>query len=129
VDKLKVKQLVNEFNNNGKSMKELAKENNCSDKTLSRYFSLHGYYYNKSNRKFELGKTVIIERPQEQTTEKLKEKKIETTKIEKRRKQITVMVDIDVYAELHMLKIHESIQIGEFVEKAIVNEIEKMKEE
>lgn len=115
MDKLKVEQLVNEFNNNGKSMKELAKENNCSDKTLSRYFSLQGYYYNKTSRKFELGKTVIIEKTQDQ--------KPEITKVKKKRKQITVMVDIDVYAELHMLKIHESIQIGEFVEKAIVNAI------
>lgn len=116
MDKHKVEELIKEFNENGRSMKELAKENDCSDKTLSRYFSLLGYYYSKKTRKFELqnGESVVVEKAPE-----IKEEIV----VKKKKKKISVVIDIDVYVKLHMMKIHEGVEIGEFVEKAIVNEI------
>lgn len=116
MDKHKVLELIKEFNEKGRTMKELSKENNTSDKTLSRHFSLLGYYYSKKTRKFELqnGESVVVEKvpePQEEIV------------VKKKKKKISVMVDLDVYVKLHMMKIHEGIEIGEFVENAILNEI------
>lgn len=121
MDKLKVLELIKEFNEKGRSMKELAKENGVSDKTLSRHFSLLGYYYSKKTRKFELqnGESVVVEKVPEPQDEIV---------VKKKKKKISVVIDIDVYVKLHMMKIHDGVEIGEFVEKAIVNEIEKMKD-
>ena len=116
MDKHLVEELVKQFNENNKTMKELAKENGVSDKTLSRHFSLLGYYYSKKTRKFELqnGEVVVVEKPPEPKEE---------IKVKKKKKKISVVVDIDVYVKLHMMKIHDGVEIGEFVEKAIVNEL------
>jgi hypothetical protein len=120
VDKYKVEELVKQFNENNKTMKELAKENGISDKTLSRHFSLLGYYYSKKTRKFELqnGEVVVVEKPPEPKDE---------IKVKKKKKKISVVVDIDVYVKLHMMKIHDSIEIGEFVENAIIEKINREK--
>lgn len=119
MDKLKVLELLKEFNENGKSTKELAKENGISDKTLSRYFSLLGYYYSKKTRKFELQNDKV------EVVEKVPEPQDDIV-VKKKKKKISVVIDIDVYVKLHMMKIHDGIEIGEFVEKAILNEIKNI---
>ena len=122
MDKHLVEELIKEFNEKGRSMKELAKENGVSDKTLSRHFSLLGYYYSKKTRKFELqnGEVVVVEKPPEPKEE---------IKVKKKKKKISVVVDIDVYVKLHLMKIHDGVEIGEFVERAIVNELKRISEE